>query len=364
MAINQLYSTVFQALGQLRPAERQTRRVSLAWFLVGLLRSGSVHLSRIGRQIPGPAKELSVFRRLQRLLANPAIRVAEWYAPIAHAWLSAAAATTGEVRLILDSTKVGTGHRLLLVALAFRRRAVPIAWCWAAGKRGHASAAAQLRLLAAVHRLVPPGARVLLVGDSEFEAGGVQAQLAAWGWGYVLRQKATNLVRCPGRRTWQPLGRLVAAPGQCVWIAGAALTGRHATPVNLLLDWAVGAERPWLLATNLPTPAATRTAYGRRMWVEELFGDWKGHGFDLEASRLGHPERLDRLTLGVALLYEWLLGQGARVIKAGWRHLVDRRDRRDLSLFQIGLRWVDRCLKNERPVALSFFPTIPKVSGS
>ena len=51
-----------------------------------------------------------------------------------------------------------------------------------------------------------------------------------------------------------------------------------------------------------------------------------------------------RLTLAVAFLYVWLLSVGSRTIRAGLCHLVDRKDRRDLSLFQIGLRYIDRCL--------------------
>ena len=77
-----------------------------------------------------------------------------------------------------------------------------------------------------------------------------------------------------------------------------------------------------------------------------MFGDMKKHGFDLESTHLRHFMRLSRLTLAVALLYVWFVSEGSRAIHAGLRHLVDRKDRRDLCVFQIGLRLIDRCLVN------------------
>lgn len=74
---------------------------------------------------------------------------------------------------------------------------------------------------------------------------------------------------------------------------------------------------------------------------EETFGDLKGHGFDLEATHLRHFLRLSRLTLAVCYLYVWLVTLGSQVIKSGQRHLVDRRERRDLSLFRIGWDFVE-----------------------
>jgi hypothetical protein len=90
------------------------------------------------------------------------------------------------------------------------------------------------------------------------------------------------------------------------------------------------------------------------MWIEEMFGDFKKHGFDLERTMLRHFERLSRLTLAVALLYIWLISIGTRTIRDGLRSLVDRTDRRDLSIFQIGLRFIERCVIN----ALTFRITL------
>lgn len=57
-----------------------------------------------------------------------------------------------------------------------------------------------------------------------------------------------------------------------------------------------------------------------------------------------HFLRLSCLTLAVAILYVWLVSVGTRTIRSGLRHLVDRTERRDLCIFQIGLRFVERCL--------------------
>jgi hypothetical protein len=52
------------------------------------------------------------------------------------------------------------------------------------------------------------------------------------------------------------------------------------------------------------------------------------------------------VTLAVAIHYVWLISVGTRTIRLGLRNLVDRTDRRDLSIFQIGLRYIERCLTN------------------
>jgi hypothetical protein len=365
MSANQLYLTCFEQVAQLRPHEWVTRLRNLAWLMVGILKSRSVHLSRVANEIPGPAKDPSLVRRLGRFLANPAVRVREWYEPVARRLLAAMAETVGEIRLIVDGSKIGFHHQLLMVSVAFRRRAIPIAWTWVRHSRGHSTGYKQKALLAAVHSLMPAGTPVLLVGDSEFGSVEVLRQLDAWKWRYVLRQSGYDLVKLEGQ-SWRHFDRVVWYPGASLWMGPGLLTVKHAYPVNLLAHWQKGEDKPWLLATNLPTPAAALRAYRRRMWIEEMYGDFKGNGFDLERSHLHHFARLSRLTLAVALLYVWLVSAGARAIRNGQRHLVDRQDRRDLSIFQIGLRLIKRRLKNSLPISLNWCPVyaVTKVSGS
>ena len=76
-----------------------------------------------------------------------------------------------------------------MVSLAYRHRAIPIAWTWVKQVRGHSSTRQQLALLKYVKGLISKKAAVFLVGDSEFGSISVLKQLDQWRWWYVLRQK-------------------------------------------------------------------------------------------------------------------------------------------------------------------------------
>lgn len=352
MPIPELYHTCHKMLRELRPDERVTRIRNFSWLLVGLYESRSVHLSKVADKIPGTACLPSVTRRMRRLLNNPAIQVRDWYEPLARSLLQRLA--NGEIRLIVDGSKVGFGHQLLLVAITYRRRAIPLAWTWVKTSRGHSTVHKQKALLTYVHGLIPAKNSVLLVGDAEFGEVDIQKLLRKWHWQYVLRQKGRYLLRQNGRQDDQRLDSLVQRPGQIQWLQACLLTAKYAYPVNFLAYWKPGEKDPWLLATNLSSPQATRKAYARRMWIEETFGDLKGNGFDLESTYLRHFQCLSRLTLAVVLLYVWLLAFGSQVIKSGKRYLVDRRDRRDHSIFRIGRNMAERLIKNGSILRISF----------
>jgi len=355
--INRLYRTWFARIEQIWPQLRITQRRNLAWLLAGICQSRSVHLHHIAEQMPGRAKLVSLTRRLSRFLNNRAIRVRSLYAPIARPLLQAAS-RSGEIRLVVDATKVSFGHQLLIVAMAYRRRALPVAWTWVRGRIGHSSSVKQLALLGHVHRLMPKGARVLVVGDCEFGAVDVLRQLDRWRWHYVLRQPASHLIDLTLHNHWQRFGDVLDQPGQSKWLGRGFLTREHVYPVHLLAHWKRDEEAPWLLATNLTSKRATLRAYRHRPWIEEMFGDLKKHGFDLESTHLRHFLRLSRLTFAVALLYVWLVTCGTHAIKNGQRHLVDRKDRRDLCIFQIGWRLTKRRLLNALPLSINLCPRV------
>jgi hypothetical protein len=326
MSITQIYHIVKQAMRQLRPDERITRLRVSVWMIVGIYLSKAVQLRKIASKIPGAATTNSKIRRLSRFLDNPAVNVREWYAP--------------------------------------KARALPIAWTWIRSARGHSSARKQKALLDYVRSLIPAHTPVLVVGDSEFGAVELLKQLDTWHWDYVLRQKSSHRVKLATGADWQAFGSLAPRPGTKAWHPKALLTQHHAYQANLYVVWQKGYKEPWLLATNLATPRQARRAYRRRVWIEEMFGDLKGHGFDLESSHLRHFMRLSRLTLLVVILYLWLITRGSQVIKWGQRRLVDRADRVDLSVFHIGLCMFERYITNQQPFTIRWIPYFHKLSGS
>lgn len=353
MPTNRLYHTWMREICELRPNERITRLRNFVWLIVGIYQSRSVHLSKVAGKIPGLANLVSITRRLSRFLDNPAVRVREWYEPIARHWIQAQWRCLKEIRLIVDGTKIGFGHQLLMVSLAYRRRAIPIAWTWVRRVRGHSSARKQLALLNYVRLLLPAGLPVFLVGDCEFGSVEVLKWLDQWHWFYVLRQKSDSGVWLPNSTEWKSFASFVHKAGQSHWLGYSYLTVRYIYPTNLLVHWQIGEKEPWCLATNLPDHNLTLRYYRRRMWIEEMFGDLKKHGFDLESTMLHTFLRLSRLTLAVACLYVWLISVGSHTIQRGWRSLVDRSDRRDLSIFQIGFRFIQRSLTNALPFSVT-----------
>jgi len=353
MSINYLYHTLFVKIRQLLPDERKNRVRNFAWMMTGIFRSRSVHQSLIAREIPGKPVKQSKVQMLRRLLMNPNIRVRLWYKPIAQELLESRVQNRQKIRLIVDGTKVGFGHQLLMVSLAYRRRSIPIAWTWVQYVRGHSSAEKQIELLGYVKTLLPKKVVVFLVGDSEFGSVEVMKQLKPWHWFYALRQKSNTGFRVGKSGKWQSLGSFVKKSGDCAWLPEGFLTQAHAFPASVLVYWKADENEPWCLATNLPNPKLVVQYYKHRMWIDEMFGDLKRHGFDLESTMLRTAEHLSRLTLVVAFLFDWLISAGTKVIQSGLRHLVDRKDRRDLCLFQIGWRFLERQLLRLLPFPVS-----------
>ncbi len=293
MPINDLYHNWMRQICELRPQQRITQVRNFVWLMIGIYQSHSVYLSRIAGKIPGPAKLVSTTRRLSCFLPeghrdgvdNPAVNVREWYQPLAQHWLQAQAHCLGEIRVIVDGTKVGFGHQLLMVSLAYRKRAIPLAWTWVKHVRGHSTAFKQLALLNYVRTLLPVGSAVFLVGDCEFGSVETLKWLDQWRWFYALRQKSDTCLWLDQSIEWKSFGSFIQKPGQSIWLGQGYLTAQKIYPTNLLIHWQVGEEEPWCLATNLPDRSMALKYYQRRMWTEivftqmtktDMFASWAG----------------------------------------------------------------------------------------
>ncbi len=247
MNVIQIYHILMKQIGQSIPTNHVYRQGTFAWLMTGIFHSGSVYTTKIAARIAGRAQKSSQERRLSRFLSNGKVRVRQWYEAIAKQLLHEAA-RTGSVRLIIDGSKVSQNHQLLMVALAFRRRALPIAWTWVRCRRGHSSRYKQAALFKYVRTLLPDGAHVIVTGDSEFTP--LQAIFEEWRWFYVLRQKGSHLLRQSADQPWQRLDSLLTHAGQRLWLTSVTLTQKHKHHCHVLALWSLSEKAPCLLDTN------------------------------------------------------------------------------------------------------------------
>ncbi len=349
-----LYHTVLKQLCQWLPDERVTRMRNLALLVSGLYLSQKVQLPLVVRKWPLQGKVPSLTNRLRRFLSNERLSVQSCYQPIVQRLVGRF--NKGAIRLIIDCTKVSFNHQVMVVAIAYRKRALPLAWSVHPWAKGGVGAADQIALLGQVQSLLPPESEVWLLGDSGFQHVPLLRWLHAQGWHFVIRQSGNNMVSWPGQ-PWVRLADIALAEGESRVIGWVRLTYKHDHGwLWLILHWKEGEDEPWYLVSDCRGHRDLIRCYEKRMWIEEMFGDMKGHGFDLEATMLRDTDRINRLFLGICIAYVWFISLGSWVVKRGFRHLVDRKDRRDLSIFRLGLEWMERCSRLNQPFVLRFVP--------
>ena len=120
------YNTLCEVLSPLVTEAWKPQLNNLALFVYGLLLAGHVHLPKIALTLPVTGNTRNALQRLERFLKNKAIQPTLWYEGVAKAVL--ARWKGGEIELIMDQTDLDDRFPLLFVALAFRKRAIPILW--------------------------------------------------------------------------------------------------------------------------------------------------------------------------------------------------------------------------------------------
>lgn len=203
---------------------------------------------------------------------------------------------------------------------------------------------------------LPEGGTVTLIGDRAFRSKDLMAECRQRGWHFRLRLMGDEQVRLADG-TVCPLRDSPLVKGQRCDEQGVYVTQAFYGPVNLALAWDAEPEarEPWYIASDEPAGAQTLRDYGARMWIDEMFSDFKERGFHLDKTPMTAEERWERLVLGGALVYVWLIHLGSGWVKRGQRQQVDKPFARTLSYFQMGLRWCQHCLVHGTLLPFAFY---------
>ena len=341
------YCAIHSALLQLYPTEptgNLARHLkTLAALVCGIVGSKKVHLPAVAGKSPDKSRRESRAKRFARFLQNKSITPGKYFAPFAQALV--ASLPPGPLVLVMDGSQVGRGCMALMISVLYRNRALPLCWQVVTAPKGHFAQDAHRELLARAIALVPPGRAVVFLGDGEFDGPDLLADALAAGWHFVCRTaKNTRLAEADWPEETFSLSALALQPGDCVELADHLFTAQGFGPVLVGAVWEPGHQEPLFLVTSLDFLFEARLWYKKRFGIETFFSDQKSRGFYLCHSHLSQPERLSRLLMATSLAYYWMVCLGAEVVRRGWQSIVHRAKRCDLSLFQLGLVWLEHCL--------------------
>jgi hypothetical protein len=316
-----------------------TRRLALV--VTGLLLARHTALPRLAaqlRRVTSTTQADSIERRLRRILAQ-----ADWDVPSvfeAFVRVSLQHLPAGRCVLVLDDTQQTDQCTVSTLALAYRGRALPLAWCRWSGQL-HGAYWTQIgQLLDQAQRMLPPQVQPVLLADRGLASPLLVKLIQQRGWDYLLRvQRDTTLRTAPRGPRRVRLEELVTQPGAPSVLLDGWLFAKRSTWAHVAAVWRVGHQEPWLLVSNLDLGLGLADLYAQRMHIEALFRDAKSGGFEWELSRVLRAERAQRLLLAIMLAVWCAVLLGEASVRAGEIPAYGRR-KSAVSLLRRGLDWL------------------------
>lgn len=334
----QLYKTLTTQLQSRLTGASQAQVRNLALLTQALVFSENCHLSNLALELPIAGQRENLIQRLVRFLDNGRVQQRLHYRPLVRELL--AHWPDQELNLVMDRTDIKDKKSILVLALAFKHRAIPLTW--RVRPFGGTGAKSQKELLQEIRPYLPAGKRVMFLGDSEFRAVKVQHYCRKHHWGWQVGVKSDTHFH-QGDLNWQPLHTVRVKQGQRRYLHDITLTQKEAlSQVHLLVDWTHQGDKARYVICHRPTNGYSWRRGRKRFWIEPLFRDWKSYGFDLESSHITDDLRLDHLILGMAIATLWLLLLGHWVRTSERETWLVADHRRDYSLFRLGRDYARR----------------------
>jgi len=294
--IKHIADSISAELKQRLPHQRKTQRGKLALLVATMLDVRSANLMDLAAGLPLEADRTDMrYQWITRLLGNPLVVSDAIMEPFSREVLEQTVADGQPVVLVLDQSKLSDRHQVLMLALRYGERALPLAWRVEA-TQGAIGFDTQRDLLDAVAPWLPAGAKVRLMGDRFYGT----ADLIGWcqerTWDYRLRLKGNLVVFAGTGKT--TTGK--CAKDRVYYLENVELTGRR-TPTHIGIIHDPGHTEPWIIAMSEPPSYLRTLEYGHRWGIEPMFSDFKSRGFGVEDTQIRYADRLDRLILVMSL---------------------------------------------------------------
>ena len=356
MQINfQTYPTIKPTLAPLlhtrRDSHQEQHLNSLALMICGSVGAQHLQFAQIADHAPlrGRKNESMITRFRRWVKHDPITPEAVWlrFAPALLQGLAHAPLT-----ILLDRTSAGRGCVVLIASVVYHGRARELLWSVVKGKKGHLPQALHCDLIRRLQQLIPTQTEVVLLGDGAFDRTALQATMPAANWHSVCRT-ATNILISAHARVFT-LGDLPLPRGEAVAVAEVEMTAKRSGPLMLLGLWHAKDAEPLYLISSSSDAALALERYRLRFRIECMFANHKSRALHIHKSQLAKPARLARLLIATSLAYLWVHALAIFAEEHGWVEQFHRKDRSDLSLFQIGVRAMRYAVREGWRIPVSF----------
>jgi len=348
---HQLYTVLFDKLRAAHPRMHLKRLATWIWIVVGLIQGQSVQVSSIANHIPDETDAVSRIAKIRRWLANRFVQSRPLYQPLIEQVLTAW--NNREVTIMLDGCFIRPKHlQSLRVSRSHCYRALPLAWEVVTSK-GNVARESCAAMLEHVASLLKRTRRVTFLADRGFRDRDWARKCRELGWCYIIRLAFNTTITFPDGRQCS-VDQLGIKPGQHRYLWNVCITQEADWNCHLAITWTRESEscpaELCVLMTNLEPSGWVLRHYLKRMQIEESFRDDKSGGFDLHHSHLRDPRRLEMMLLAVAGAVLWIYELGEQVLREQ-RQRIDPAYKRQLSVVQLGWRYLQRCLSCKSPPA-------------
>ena len=354
------YRAIRDALTQCYPGQPSgtvaRHLITLAALISGIVGSKSTQLPHIAAKVPNGTKPESRVKRFARWVDNAHILEEVYFLPYADILLRHLALQT--LVLVMDGSGVGRGCTALMIHVVYKGRALPLAWRVRQAPKGHFPEDLHIAVVELMCEVIPEGAKVVFLGDGEFDGTALQDTLNKMGWSYVCRTAMSTTATWDGQTFRLDTLGACLKPGRLIELKDVYCTQAAYGPIMVLCCWAKGYQEPLYLISNMATAEEACRLYEKRFRIETFFSDQKSRGFHIHKSHISDVQRLSRLLIAACLAYIWVVYLGALCEKEQWRAIIHRTQRCDLSLFQLGLRFLEYILNEELPIPVQFYVTI------
>ena len=309
--------------------------------ITGMVVSKHCHLPKISGKIQSPIKQESQIAKFKRLLSNKSVNGDIYFLPFLKKILPVL--TGAEINLIFDGSVMGKDSACLMASITYKNRAIPIAWLVVEGRKGHFTEAYHIELLEIVKSIFPESKNITVIGDGEFDGVYFLETIESYDWSFVVRTARNAKFTKKGYPLNLPRK---LKPGESKFISNTDFTQDYYGPVNVLVCQLDNKKETLFLITNHHSSCITKQIYKQRQKIETFFSDLKTKGFYLHKSHISDLKRLGNLMISACIGYIWVVLLGEYSLYKGINAIFHRTERCDLSLLQLGFRYIEHMINN------------------